>query len=482
MNQQNLNQSVRDFETWRSQLYQVLGSRRSSVMELLDSLSSNCQASSVAELSLNPLFRRDYNSLYKGIQDFLPPPNYPNYEQAVDSLFSLVSAAVPPPELRQFYLFGVDVTPYPRPYSATLSDKTYIYQPNAIKGNKPINIGHAYSVVAALPERGETGNVPWTIPLSGQRVSSGEKDISVAQKQLKTILNHSSVPWKDKLAVVVADSLYSQRSFLGEQVKSEHLVTISRLRSNRVFYRQFIPSSKKAKSVGHPRWYGDKFDLKDETTWFEPDEVIHSSFTTKRGRELNLKISGWNQLLMKGTKNYKMHKHPFRLLQVVVSDDHGKTIWKPMWLIVIGSRRHELSLNECHQAYGQRYNLEHLFRFGKQKLLMRAYSTPEVNHEENWFQLTLLSYINLWKARKLATVLPRPWEHYLSPTEAVKITPSLVQRDFYRIISQLGTPSLSPKRRGYSPGRIKGEKKVPRTRHQTIKKQPKRKKKKVKVS
>ena len=473
MNQPTLTQSVPDFLTWRSQLYQALGSRRSVVIELLDSLSSNCQASSVAELSLNPLFRRDYNSLYKAIQDFLPPSNHPDYQKAVDGLLDLVSATVPPPTSRQFYLFGVDVTPYPRPYSATLSDKTYIYQPNPIKGNKPINIGHAYSVVAALPEREETGNVPWTIPLSGQRVPSGEKDIVVAQKQLKTILNHSSAPWKGKLSVLVVDSLYSQRGFLGEQVKEENLVTISRIRSNRVFYHQFIPPEETAKSVGHPRWYGDKFDLKDETTWSEADEVIHSTFTTYRGREFNLKLSCWNQLLMRGTQNYKMHKHPFRLLQVVVSDDQGQTIWKPMWLIVIGSRRHELSLNECHQAYGQRYDLEHLFRFGKQKLLMRAYFTPEVHHEENWFQLTLLSYVNLWKARKLATVLPRPWEYYLSPTEVVKITPSLVQRDFYRIISQLGTPAQSPKRRGYSPGRIKGEKKVHRTRHQVIKKQQK---------
>ena len=482
MNQSKFSQSVLDLGIWRSQLYQALSSRRSVVMELLDSLSSNFQASSVAELSLNPLFRRNYNSLYKAIQDFLPPPNHPNREQAVDSLFDLVSAAVPPPVERQFYLFGVDVTPYPRPYSATLSDKTYIYQPNAIKGNKPINIGHAYSVVAALPEPGETENVPWTIPLSGQRVPSGEKDINVAQKQLKTILNHSAAPWKDKLAVVVVDSLYSQRDFLGEQVKSENLVTISRVRSNRVFYRPFIPSEERTRASGHPRWYGDKFDLKDETTWAEPDEVVQSTFTTKRGRALHLKISGWNQLLMRGTKNYQMHKHPFRLLQVVVSDDHGQTIWKPMWLIVIGSRRHELTLNECHQAYGKRYNLEHLFRFGKQKLLMTAYSTPEVEHEENWFQLTLLSYVNLWKARKLATVLPRPWEYYLSPTEAVKITPSLVQRDFYRIIAQLGTPAKLPKRRGYSPGRIKGDKKIPRTRHQVIKKQSKRKNQKVNVS
>ncbi len=117
----------------------------------------------------HPLFRRDYNSLYKGIQDFLPPPKHPDYRKAVDGLFSIVSATVPAPVNRQFYLFGVDVTPCPRPYAATIPDKTYIYQPNAIKGNKPINIGHAYSVVAALPERGETGNTPWSIPLSGQR-------------------------------------------------------------------------------------------------------------------------------------------------------------------------------------------------------------------------------------------------------------------------------------------------------------------------
>ncbi len=482
MNEPNLGQSVQDFYQWRTQLYSALSFRRSSVMELLDSNASNLQASTVAELSLNPLFRRNYNSLYKGIQDFLPPPNHPNYQKAVDGLFSVVSATVPEPVNRQFYLFGVDVTPCPRPYSATLPDKTYIYQPNPIKGNKPINIGHAYSVVAALPERGETGNTPWSIPLSGQRVPSGEKDISVAQKQLKTILNHSSVPWKGKLSVLVVDSLYSQRNFLGEQVKSDNLVTITRVRSNRVFYRQFIPSDSRANSPGHPRWYGDKFYLKDETTWGEPDEVIHSTFTTKRGRKLNLKICGWNQLLMRGTFAYKMHKHPFRLLQVVVSDETGQSFWKPMWLIVIGSRRHELSLQECHEAYGQRYDLEHLFRFGKQKLLMTAYFTPEVHHEENWFQLTLLSYVNLWTARKLATVLPRPWEHYLTQTESVKITPSLVQRDFYRIISSLGTPAKSPKRRGYSPGRIKGEKKVPRTRHQVIKKQSKRNKKKVKVS
>ena len=66
----------------------------------------------------------------------------------------------------------------------------------------------------------------------------------------------------------------------------------------------------------------------------------------------------------------------------------------------------ELSLEDCYQAYRQRYDLEHLFRFGKQKLLMTSYLTPDVKHEENWFKLTLLAYVNLWAARNLSVVKP----------------------------------------------------------------------------
>jgi hypothetical protein len=67
-----------------------------------------------------------------------------------------------------------------------------------------------------LPEASEAGKVSWTIPLSGQRVSADKKDVDVAQTQLTKILNYESAPWKDKLSVLVADSLYSQRAFLNQ--------------------------------------------------------------------------------------------------------------------------------------------------------------------------------------------------------------------------------------------------------------------------
>ena len=459
--------SVEEFLVWRSNLFQGLKARKETIIELLDALSSNQQAHSVVELSLNPLFRRDYNSLYRGIQEFLPTKTDPHYAKRIETLFSAVSRTIPPTS-KHYNLFGIDTTPCPRPFAETLADKTFIHYPNPIKGNKPINIGHCYSVVCALPDQIDTEKVPWAVPLSGERVPSKHKGVNQGNQQLKKIWQSSL--FSDKLSDLVADSDYSQKDFIGEQVKHEDVVTITRVRSDRVFYRQFIPNPNLPKTSGHPRWYGDKFDLKDDHTWHDPDEVDHVSFTTKKGRQLTVTISGWKQMLMRGNKNYKMNNHPFTLLQIVVRDQEGNSIWKPMWLIVIGSRRNELSLIDSYQSYRQRYDMEHLFRFGKQRLLMTSYLTPDVHHEENWFKLTLLSYVNLWAARKLAVVLPRDWEQYLKTNKSIKITPSLVQRDFSRIITTLGTFAKFPKRRGFSSGRIKGYKKAPRTRHDVIKK------------
>lgn len=65
------------------------------------------------------------------------------------------------------------------------------------------------------------------------------------------------------------------------------------------------------------------------------------------------------------------------------------------------------------------------------------------------------------------------WERYLEKNFHVRITPSVVQRDFARIIAQIGTPAASPKPRGYSQGRSKGCSLPPRPKHQVIKKSQK---------
>ena len=180
---------------------------------------------------------------------------------------------------------------------------------------------------------------------------------------------------------------------------------------------------------------------------------------------------------MRGTKNCPMHLHPFTLIQIQVTDSEGKVVWRPMWLSLFGQRRHQLSAEEGWQAYRQRYDLEHFLRFGKQKMLLTAFQTPEVEHEENWVQLTLLAYVQMWAARELAVNLPRSWERYLPNSREGQVSPSVVQRDFTRIISQIGTPAKFPKRRGKSPGRAQGNSQTRRPRHPVSKKGSKRSRK-----
>jgi predicted alpha/beta hydrolase len=127
-------------------------------------------------------------------------------------------------------------------------------------------------------------------------------------------------------------------------------------------------------------------------------------------------------------------------------------------------------LVEAWDAYRQRYDLEHFFRFGKQRLLMAADQTPVVEHEENWLTLVQLATVQLWLARDLAGVQLRAWERYLPQRASGVASPSQVQRDWERIIRLIGTPAQPPKRRGNAPGRAKSACPERRPRQPVIKK------------
>jgi hypothetical protein len=100
----------------------------------------------------------------------------------------------------------------------------------------------------------------------------------------------------------------------------------------------------------------------------------------------------------------------------------------------MGDRRMELSLLDIYEAYLQRYDLEHFFRFGKQKLLLDKFQTPDDQHEEHWWRLVALAYLQLWVAKDAASHLPRPWERYLSVPVDKQPTPAMMLRDMGRII------------------------------------------------
>jgi len=66
-------------------------------------------------------------------------------------------------------------------------------------------------------------------------------------------------------------------------------------------------------------------------------------------------------MLMRGTKEHLMHLYPFTLVQTVTDAD-GNLFLRPMWLIVIGQRRGELTPLESYRL-SARFDLEHFLRF-----------------------------------------------------------------------------------------------------------------------
>jgi hypothetical protein len=470
----DIQEAIAQLKQFRQDLYEAFDHRSDALMELLDALSSTPHARSVAELSLSSFFRRGYGSTYDAIAHLFQASDSETAEQERQAweqrLLRLKVRYLPSPQQRKFWLLGTDEVSIARLFAYTLEDRTYVYQPNTLRGNKPVTIGHQYSAQVVYPEQDRSGAPPWVYPLGMCRVQSQETATAVGRKQIDALLEDKTLPFYEALCVHVADSTYSAVRFLGPTEKHKNLVNVVRSRGNRVFYRQPLAVEGKRKP-GRPPWYGEPFSLKDPTTWGEPDAVEETTLTTRKGHIYRVQLKGWYDVQMRGKKDLPMQQKAFTLIRVQVLDEQACPVFQhTLWLIVMGQRRQELSLVEAWEAYCQRFDVEHFFRFGKQRLLMAGFQTPAVDREENWLQFVSLAYVQLWLARELVEALPRPWEQYLPLSQSQIATPSAVQRDFSRILREIGTPAQAPKPRGNSLGRVKGAQPAPRKRHGVIKK------------
>ena len=249
------------FKHFREQIYHFFSLRRDAAFELVDSLSSNTSANSVAELSLNPVHRRNYCSITRVVDEYYPENGDKTSKNNI--LTNLLSQQCIPPVQQSFYLFGVDCTPNPRRYSPTQEDRGFVYAPSTISGNKPVTIGHQYSIAAYFPEKIDGNAPPWILPLACHRVTTDEKGSLIGMQQITRCLE-SQETFKNKLCVVVADSAYSSPECLVESAKNPNQVQISRIRSNRVFHYQ--ENEKDTIKLDRKKQFGAQYKLKDVTT------------------------------------------------------------------------------------------------------------------------------------------------------------------------------------------------------------------------
>jgi hypothetical protein len=455
---------TQELEQFRQQLYQNFNNRADTLMELVDAICSNPDARSVVEYSLTPCFRRSYSTIFKALNEM---------EGEELMIARLVAPYLPQPQQRPYWLLANDVTSQPRPFAPTLPDRGVMYQPNPVQGNKPITVGHQYSSLVLLPEAEAAVSPSWVVPLMVRRVRTSEDKELVGSKQIDALLKDPVLPFGESFCVDVGDTSYSKPACLYSKRHHSRLVSVARLRGNRVLYREFVPDPEADRSAaGRPKHYGERFALQEPETWHQPDEEVTIMEKSRRGKLYQIEIKAWHNMLMPGKnkpQRIPMDRYPFTLVRVVRYDDKGKLACRrPMWLLAIGEYRYELSAQEIYEAYKQRYDHEHFFRFGKQKMLLDGCQTPDDDREEKWWQLVHLAYAQLWLARHVARCLPKPWERNLPAMKQGLLSPSLVQRDFGRIIRQIGTPAQPPKLRFNAPGRAKGTKLPPRPRHKVI--------------
>ena len=442
------------FQSFRNRLFELILYRAGATMDLIDAVSAETNANSVVKLSLSDLFRRKYSSLTDVLSSLFrvdlkqAPTSKEMREQAHRVTQLLAEECASPPQEKGFSLFAIDCTANPRIYADKVADRTVVHAPNHVPGQKPVTVGHEYSVLVHLPNQSTDRELHWVVPLSVRRVESNQVGPQVGLAQLEEISN--ATVFKDHFCVNVSDAAYSTRAWVIGVSKWSHVVHIARMRGNRKVYR--MPLSKRMTKKGRPIIYGEEILLSDPS---QPDLEEITATTTRKGHVHEVRLERWNDVIVRGSNEVRTHEHPFDLLRVTVTDKKGKPVYRrPLWVMITGVKRREVTSKEAYTSYGHRYDVEHFFRFGKQKLGLINSQTCDTRHEESWHWIGLLSYNMLYHARQLTQPVTYPWEKKVHIARTQR--PSQVQRDYCRIIRGIGTPAPVPKPRGKSPGRRLG--------------------------
>jgi hypothetical protein len=417
--------SLKNLERFRNRIYRMLGNGRDALFDLMDAVLTTRSVSSFVELSLSPVFRRKWSSIYEALQDGRPPRQ---------NLMKEYVRQIPASEVT---VLAADHTAWSRPHAKTLQERTYEHQPQAMAGAKPVTLGQGYSTIAWIPE----AEGSWALPLLHERITSFDTPIGKAATQLRQVCAQIS-----GRVLFLGDGEYGSAPFL-KQTADLDCDKLLRLRPNRVLYHAPAPY----KGHGRPHKHGTKFKLKDADTWDAPQEDITTQ-DSKRGR---LRVRRWETFHLRQAPD-----HPFALILVERLDEPTS---KPLWLIWVG--KDKPTLREVWQKYLRRFALEHWYRFVRQRLHWTGPQLSSPGQMESWSDLMPLVTWQLWLARNVVEDSPLPWQKPMT-----KLTPGRIANSFAPLLVRIGSPAPNPKPRGKSPGWPAGKLRKQRTRYPTVKK------------
>ena len=438
---------------FRDQLHACFPRRADALFELGDALLCAEAVPSLPHLSLEPVCRRGWGSIYAALAR-----GRIEAERLRDLLVSSLPDADP-------LVFAVDVTTWPRCDAECSPERGYYYHPSRHSAGQPIIAGWAFQWICQLGFDRDS----WTAPVDARRLRPVDDTDQTAAGQIRALVGRLDAG--GRVPLFVFDAGYDSAQLTLDLADAPAAVLV-RLRSDRCFYAD--PPPPPPGKTGRPRRHGAKFNCADPTTW-PPPTAAHVTVDDQYG---TVAVAAWSGL------HPKQQRHPGHgtrgprpivrgtIIRVQVERVPARTRPpKVLWLWWAGPG----DLDLAWRAYIRRFDLEHTVRFCKQTL---GWTTPRPRHPEQadrWTWLVVAAYTQLRLARQIASDQRLPWER---PRTQPRRSPYRVRRGFPRLLCALGSPAATPKPSGCSPGRPKGRASGPAIRYPAIKKPAKKPRKK----
>lgn len=456
-------------------------------------LASNESAHSITELSLSPLYHYQYSSITKAIA-CLAKDNK-EYERVSQLLLKFCLSYYEHEE--SLTVLQTDVTPIGKAHSPTLPDRTYVaIANNVIGGNKPVTVGYNLSCINLAAGHN------WSLPLTARRVGPDQTAVDCAVDQVNELLSSCSELALKDLVINLLDCSYGTAGYLSRTYKHKKLINVTRLRAGRKVWS----AAEGKESKGAPRIYGDKYYLQAESRWktytrkgqsyqvWQPsiferpaDERRLLEAQTKKGRALIIDLWRWNDLKIRSKNGCNMKDKSMDVIAVRVRDAQtGQAVFKrEMFLGLCGQQKQRIDTPRAYGLYRRRYGIEPYFRFGKQKLFLDKFQTPDAQHLDNWFLVVQLAAWLLYVMRKEIQYAPKKWQQYnLKEKQAAQgraLSMSQCRKGAEKLFLTFDPNPFKPLKSKKGKGRQKGQTQKQRTRYKVVKKTEKKTKIKIKT-
>jgi hypothetical protein len=451
---------------FRRELYSCFTARADALSELCDAvLCAPGRVTDLARLSLVPEFRRGHGALYDGL----------NAGRLDVARLRAAVAGLPLPSWRDGGIrLAVDVSGWLRPEAATCPERMncFVYG----RGRNPGQMvpGWPYSFVAALGP----GPSSWLVLLDAVRLGPDDDAAAVTAAQLREVAGRliAAGRWRpgDPDVLVTMDAGYDPVR-LSWLLRDLPVTVVGRVRTGRVFHAPAPP--REPGRPGRPGLHGPALRLARDTA---AAGDVTGTGQTSRGPAA---VDAWRRMHPALGREGGWSDHPRdQPLPVVegtvvrLAPERGEAMW--LWASDPDPGQEQVA--RLWQAYLRRFDIEHCFRFLKQRLGWTAPLLRDPRAADRWTWIVIAAWNQLWLARPLAAAVRLPWQ---PAVPARDLTPGRVHAQFRAARQTAGTPASPPKSPSPGPGRPKGSKNKHKAPRQPVgKRHPKRAKPKSKAT